>query len=78
MYYDTVLGFVSRDCKSNNHVNCTGCWYGFGFRIICSCKDCHGNTETKTLARVWDPAANVIVESSLSSERAEENGIQQI
>ena len=34
------LAFVSTACKSNEHDNCHGKWYGYGFDIICECR-CH-------------------------------------
>jgi hypothetical protein len=32
-----AIDFQSRDCKYNQHQNCTCRWYGFGFKFVCSC-----------------------------------------
>ena len=34
------LGFLSKDCKTNNHTSCSGSWVGLGFQINCECT-CH-------------------------------------
>jgi hypothetical protein len=37
MNTDTILDFVSRECKNRWHQDCFGKWDGLGFEIICSC-----------------------------------------
>jgi hypothetical protein len=37
MMTDTVIEFVSRQCKTGQHQNCYGKWQGLGFEINCDC-----------------------------------------
>ncbi|MGH9982637.1 MAG: hypothetical protein ACRD8W_01625 [Nitrososphaeraceae archaeon] len=66
---DLVLNRCPLGCA-----NCTGIWINqiTNHRIVCKCECKH----KKTLAQVWDPEANAIVESSSSPVGTEENGIQ--
>jgi hypothetical protein len=68
-----TIEFNSRECKHNLHSSCTRKWEGLGFTALCICA-CH---ERKVdVSRVWNPVANVILESSSSSEVTKENGLQ--
>ena len=60
-------------CPFGCNRKCEGIWMNeiTGHRIICNCRCKH----KETLARVWDPEANVIEEISSSQERAQENVI---
>lgn len=61
---------MSRECKYGNHKSCHGQWIGFGFKIVCSCSGCHKrNEKVETLAKVWEPEANVVEQSSSFQER---------
>ncbi len=35
-----VIDFTSKQCKQEQHKECSDNWNGFGFEIICICK-CH-------------------------------------
>jgi hypothetical protein len=65
---DLVLNRCPLGCR-----NCTGAWINetTNHRIVCKCVCNH----KETLARVWDPEANALVESSSSSEGTKENGL---
>ena len=34
---DTVIEFISRECKTGQHQNCCSKWQGLGFEISCGC-----------------------------------------
>lgn len=36
----STIEFLSKDCKSQNHVNCCKVWAGIGIQVICNC-GCH-------------------------------------
>jgi hypothetical protein len=40
----STIEFLSKNCKSNNHINCCRIWtgIGIGFQVICTCS-CHNN-----------------------------------
>jgi hypothetical protein len=42
---NSTIDFLSRDCKSKNHVNCGREWTGIGFKVICRCI-CHNNNNS--------------------------------
>ena len=44
--FTSTIDFLSRDCKSKNHVNCRREWTGIGIKVICRCS-CH-NSMTMT------------------------------
>jgi hypothetical protein len=56
MMTDTVIGFLSRECKIGQHHNCCGKWQGLGFEINCDCLCGHKNGWT--LDQVEGPRAN--------------------
>ena len=35
-----TIEFLSRDCKSKNHIDCQKIWAGIGIKVICNCS-CH-------------------------------------
>jgi hypothetical protein len=39
---NTVIEFVSRQCKTGQHQYCYGKWQGLGFEINCDCTCGHG------------------------------------
>ena len=41
-YLLSTIEFLSKDCKSENHINCCKIWAGIGVKVICSCT-CHNN-----------------------------------
>jgi hypothetical protein len=54
---DTVIEFLSRQCKTGQHQNCCGKWQGLGFEISCDCM-CGHKKNLLALDRVWGPSAN--------------------
>ena len=38
----STIEFLSKDCKSKNHVNCCKVWAGIGIQVICNCS-CHND-----------------------------------
>jgi hypothetical protein len=40
--FHSTIEFLSKYCKSNNHINCSRIWTGIGFQVICTCS-CHNN-----------------------------------
>ena len=38
----STIEFLSKDCKSKNHINCCKIWAGIGVKVICTC-GCHNN-----------------------------------
>jgi hypothetical protein len=56
MMTDSVIGFLSRECKIGQHKNCYGKWQGLGFEINCDCLCGHKNGWI--LDRVEGPRAN--------------------
>lgn len=43
--FNSTIDFLSRDCQSKNHVNCSREWAGIGVKVICRCS-CHNNNKT--------------------------------
>ena len=41
-YFHSTIEFLSKDCKSKNHINCCKIWAGIGVKVICTC-GCHNN-----------------------------------
>ena len=41
-YLHSTIEFLSKDCKSKNHINCCKIWAGIGVKVICTC-GCHNN-----------------------------------
>jgi hypothetical protein len=39
---NTVIEFISRQCKTGQHQYCYGKWKGLGFEINCDCACGHG------------------------------------
>ena len=35
------IDFISRPCKTDEHLKCAGQWIGFGFHVVCTCKCGH-------------------------------------
>jgi hypothetical protein len=54
---DTIIEFVSRECKTGQHQNCGGKWQGLGFEINCDCM-CGHMKNCWTLDSVEGPRAN--------------------
>ena len=54
---NTIMDFISRECKSGFHQNCHGRWEGLGFEIVCICKCLHDKKE-RMLERVDQPLSN--------------------
>ncbi|HEY9386337.1 MAG TPA: hypothetical protein VIP70_04810 [Nitrososphaeraceae archaeon] len=63
----TVLEFISKDCKHEEHPQCHGNWAGLGFLATCSCS-CHRQQKQKVLAEVEGPDANTIWKDQSSKE----------
>jgi hypothetical protein len=57
MMTDTVIGFLSRECKIGQHQHCCGKWQGLGFEINCDCM-CGHKKNHWTLDQVEGPRAN--------------------
>ena len=38
------FNFLSRNCRTFNHVDCCGAWCGLGLHVICNCL-CHDKKE---------------------------------
>jgi hypothetical protein len=38
----STIEFLSKDCKSKNHINCCKIWAGIRVKVICTCS-CHNN-----------------------------------
>ena len=71
----TISSLIS-ECKCDNHTDCNDRSVMLVDDAICSW-NCHQNDmKIWTLAQEWDPEANVLVESSSSSEATKENGLQ--
>jgi hypothetical protein len=66
---DLVLNRCPLGCR-----NCTRIWINeiTNHRIVCNCVCNH----KVTLAQVWGPEANTMIESSSSSEGTKENDLQ--
>ncbi len=73
-HIDCIPDLILSVCPLGCNRKCAGMWKNeiTGHRIICICECNH----KQTLARVWDPEANILVESSSSSEVTKENGLQ--
>jgi hypothetical protein len=41
----STLEFLSKECKTKNHVNCCKAWTGIGIKVICNC-NCHNNNNS--------------------------------
>jgi hypothetical protein len=54
---DTVIDFVSRECKTGQHENCRGKWQGLGFEINCNCI-CGHKENCWSLDQVHQPVSN--------------------
>ena len=54
---DTVIDFVSRECKTGQHQNCCGKWQGLGFEINCDCM-CGHKKNHWALEQVEEPFSN--------------------
>jgi hypothetical protein len=55
---NTVINFVSRECKTGLHKSCRGRWEGLGFEINCDCT-CSHEKNYPALKLVEGPFANV-------------------
>jgi hypothetical protein len=40
--FNSTIDFLSKYCKSKNHINCCRIWTGIGIKVICTCR-CHNN-----------------------------------
>jgi hypothetical protein len=54
----SILDFLSRHCKVNEHDDCFGRWQGLGLEIYCYCK-CH-DKKGDALTEVHEPETNAI------------------
>jgi hypothetical protein len=57
------LDFLSRDCRNNDHNECSGLWRGLGLEVYCYC-GCHSKEEAS--ASVERPVANAIANIPLT------------
>jgi hypothetical protein len=48
---NTVIEFISRQCKNKLHGTCDGKWQGLGFEIICSC-ECGHKRDVSAIPRI--------------------------
>jgi hypothetical protein len=60
----SILEFVSRECKTDEHTKCDGRWSGLGFEIVCTCK-CGHLKEGPTLERLGGLHSNESQPASL-------------
>jgi hypothetical protein len=53
MSYQQEIGFISKNCKGDSHINCVGRWTGLGFNIKCICL-CHDNNHHNFIDNIHD------------------------
>jgi hypothetical protein len=44
----STIEFLSKECKTKNHVNCCKIWIGIGLKVICDCSCHNDNSMTMT------------------------------
>jgi hypothetical protein len=64
----TLLDFLSKDCKNNNHRYCDGKWQGLGIEVICNCTCDHNNNKYKKIQQVFCAGADGDVSATIASQ----------
>lgn len=52
--FHSTIEFLSKDCKSKNHVNCCKVWAGIGVKVICDCSCHNDNSMTMTSNTIFN------------------------